>query len=463
VTDHSTLSEAARKRVESFVDDCAVEGNLPGVSLAVVSADDGLRYANGFGARNLERNRPMTADTLFGIGSVTKSFTTLAVMQLVEDGALAVDDPVSDYLSVYDDAPGEPMTVHELMCHGSGMPSDASAVALIRRYAGLDGDPVPLSDADDFDRHVESSVDDRVLDREEPFFYYNSGYTVLGRLIEAVSGRPYREYVGERVLDPLGMERTTFDREAVADDDDALTGYVTDDDGQTEAAFPHDPVVDAPGGLLSSVRELAPYLRMQMNGGGLDGERLLGEDLVESMHAPYRTRETRLDGTEQEYGYGWMSREFLGDRLVGHGGTITVSTGYVGFLKDAGLGVAVGCNTASDVHPMDIGPAVLAILSGEAPESVAFFGLRSKVEAVAGTYESHRGVVEARVERAGGGARLSLSDREFSLHPTSADPGDLTFETVTAAGNREPVEFRRTDDGMELYVKRWRLRRTGAP
>lgn len=456
-----SLSAGTRDRIESFVDECMVDDDVPGMSVALVSEDEVL-YANGFGARDLSENKPMTLDTLYGIGSCTKSFTTLGVMRLAEEGSLDVDDPVNDYVSVYEEAPGEQITIHDLMCHGSGMPSDATAVALITRY--VTGEPMatPLSDRDDFARHVRSSLDTRAVERAEPFFYYNSGYTVLGEVIETVSGKPYREYVREEILTPLGMHRSTFDEEAVEEDDDAMTGYYKDDGDLVEGSFPHDSVIDAPGGLLSSVREMTKYLQMQMNGGETEGSRLVTEDSVTAMHTPYTTREVRLDGTQQEYGYGWMIQEFLNDRLVEHGGTISVSTGYLGFLEEAGLGVVVGSNTASNVHPMFVGPAILSIASGEDPTEVPFFALREKAKTVAGTYESHRGLVEATVEQNGAALTLSIGDQEYGLHPKSTDTDDLTYETVTPSGATAPVEFECHGDGVDLFFQRWRLRRTDA-
>lgn len=450
-------SEDTPERIEAFIDTCLIEDDLPGMSVALVSKDDVL-YENGFGARDLSSNAPMTADTLYGIGSCTKSFTGLSILQLTEAGEIGVEDPVNDYIDIYEDAPGEPITVHELLCHGSGMPSDATAVALITRYVTGEPMSVPLSSDTDFARHVNDSLETRAVERADPFFYYNSGYTVLGDVIEAVSGRPYRQYVREEILEPLGMTRSTFDEDAVATDDDSMTGYYKDDE-LVEGTFPHDRLIDAPGGLLSSVREMANYLRMQMNGGTFEDERLLSEEGVAAMHRPYTTREIRLGGRSQEYGYGWMIQEFLNDRLVGHGGTITVSTGYVGFLEDAGLGVVVGCNTASSIHPMYVRPAVLALASGEEPTEVPFFALREKVRRVAGEYESHRGLLEASIERTGATLTLSVGDQRYALVPTSADPDDLTFETVTPSGARAPVAFEEHGDGLDLFFQRWRLRR----
>lgn len=454
---HELISDSAIGRIECFIDRCLVDGGIPGLSVALVSPDE-ILYSNGFGAANLSQNKPMTPDTLYGIGSCTKSFTTLGILQLVEDGELDLHDPVSDHIDLYTDAPGDPITIHELMSHGSGMPSDATAVALISRAVMDESMTAPLSSTADFSRHVNDSVDWRTTEEETPFFYYNSGYTALGEVIEAVSGQPYREYVQEQILAPLGMTRSTFEREAFDDDDDGMTGYYEDDGELTKGSFPHDRIIDAPGGLLSSVRELSTYLQIQMNGGEHDDSRLVTEESISAIHSPYTTREVRLDGTNQEYGYGWMIQDFLNDRLIGHGGSISVSTSYVGFLEETGIGVCIGCNTSSTIHPMYIGPAILALVDGNEPTTVPFFALREKAERVTGSYASHRNLVEATVERNGPRLSLSMMGQQYSLHPQTTDSTELVFETVVPSGGTAEVIFSETDDGFDLFFQRWRLR-----
>jgi len=126
------------------------DGKVPGVSVAIVEANTPVMTA-GFGARNLNTNEPVTPDTLMGVGSVTKSVSALAVMQLVEACELAVDDRVADYVPHYEDTD---ITIRNLLTHSSGLPSDGSAVVLTARLAGIDPVEVPLSGSEDFERHV---------------------------------------------------------------------------------------------------------------------------------------------------------------------------------------------------------------------------------------------------------------------------------------------------------------------
>lgn len=454
------LPDGTEREIERFVDDWLVEDGVPGAAVAVVDGGDTV-YADGFGARDLASNAPATAGTLFGVGSVTKSFTALAVLQLVEAGELALDDPVTDHVDYLADAPGEPVTVRELLTHTSGLPSDDSATALLVRAIHGSGVEVPVSSEGDFRRHVDGAVDRRVTD-EERFQYYNSGYVVLGRLVEAVSGHSYPGYVRERILDPLGMARATFDPERFAADDDAATAYVRDGDDLRPADLPFDDHVDPAGGLAAPVSELASYLAVQADG----GTDLLDADLVAEMHEGHAVSATHLDGTEERYGYGWTTRPFLEDVLVGHGGSVGVSTAWVGFLAGAGLGVAVACNATPEAHPMHVGPALLALLQGADPaDAVPFYALREQHEAVTGRYEGYRGVQSATVERAGGGLRLRqeapVGDQELALSPASLAPDERTFHAVLPSGERLPVEFHEHEDGTSLFVERSRFERVG--
>ena len=455
-----TLPASERAAVESFVAEWLSDERIPGAAVAVVDPD-GTLYAEGFGARNLERNEPTTPDTLFGVGSSTKSLTAVAIMQLAEDDALSIQDPVSEYVPHLDDAPGDPVTVRELLTHTSGMPADGSAVPLATRSLGLGHIEVPLSSKDDFRRHVEGSVDRRVTDRET-FFYYNSGYTMLGEVVEAVTGDSYAEYVTEHVLDPLGMARSTFDREDFEDDDDAMTPYVKQDESSTEAGFPFDPIMQAPGGLVSSVREMGDYTRMLMNGGSLDGETLLSLPSVDAMRTGVVESGVYVDDRTVEYGYGLTTEAFLGDTLVNHGGAVVVSNFWFGYLEDAEVGVTVACTTTPETLPGDVGAGVLAILQGADPvDAVPHFELTAALDAVTGSYETYRDIGSATVERDGGTLTFTqetgLGGQELSLTPETLEDDLLVCSTVLGSGRRETVRFERDGGDVTCFFARSRF------
>jgi len=454
----SALAADTRSRVERFVDDWLTDNDVPGAGVAIVDGED-VAYLDGFGARDLEANEPATPDTLYGVASITKSVVATGVLQLAEDGDLDVDDPVTEYVEHFAEL-DDPPTLHDLLTHTSGMPSDGASVALAARMLGEGSETAPLSSEGDRRRSVRQSLGERDASGDR-FFYYNTGYTVLGEVIETVDGRPLPEYVDDEVLGPLGMDRSVL-RADPTDDDDGMTPYLMDEDGPERSTF-HVKGIGAAGGLLSTARDLATYLQFAMHG----DESVVPGDALERAQRGHASRGEQLDGTEKRYGYGWMRRSFLGDDLVGHSGTLSVTSAYLGFLEDRELGVAVAANTAPEVHPMHVGPALLAIVEGEEPEeTVAFYGLRAKAERVTGSYESFRGVATGEVEQSGAGVEVALDTalggETLTARPVSTDPDDLTFEAVSAAGDRVPLEFEETEDGMDLFVRRWRLHRNSA-
>jgi CubicO group peptidase (beta-lactamase class C family) len=447
------------REIESLVTDWMDDNDVPGVSVVVVDPD-GERYADGFGARDVESNDPATPDTLYGMGSITKSFTSLAVVQLAESGDLSLEDPVDEYVDHLAAAPGDPITVAELLSHTSGMPATQTGGFL----QNLEGFPSGVADEDDFKRHLRESTAYRATDGER-FMYYNGGYAVLGRVVEAVDGRPYEEYVDEEIIQPLGMERATFDPEALEEDDDAATGYRPGDDEEPPepTEFPL-PELDRPaGGLIASVRELSRFLRATMTDGSLEGTTLCSPESVDRLQEGRATPSTYLDGREYQYGYGWTRRPLGDEEVVGHGGSILTSTSYSGFLTGSDLGVVVATNTVADPGPGGLGQAILALVDGRDVTDVPVYALKRKAEAVSGTYEAFREQFAIAVEPAGGGLSVTIEhpagDEEFRASADSLDPDDHEYYVVSGGGMRDVLEFDLEGEHDDLYFQRHRVRR----
>jgi CubicO group peptidase (beta-lactamase class C family) len=463
VSDQATgLSTETVTSIESQLTDWMSEDRVAGASLAVVR-DGQTVYSQGFGSRNLAENDPATPETLYGIGSCSKSFTALAVCQLAEAGDLDLEDPVDEYIPHLSGVEGDPVTIHDLLSHSSGMPSDGNLTALITRLTGVENVEVPLGDDDDFRRHVQGSTDERMTD-EERFFYYNAGFTMLGLVVEAASGQDYPEYVREHIHDPLSMDRSGFSEEAFEADDDAMTAYYRDDGDSEPSKLPFDERLYAPGGMYSSVEELGNYLRMYLNDGTFEGEEVVSGESLDAMQTPHATRDEYIDGTAKEYGYGLAVREYLGETLVGHGGMMGTTTAYFGFLPESDVGVAIGCNTAPDRHPTVAGLATLAVLQGADPtETVPRLALDEKFDALTGEYESYRGIWTGSVERSGGRLEITLggirSEYTMALFPADLNPESYDFYTVTSSGQRVPVQFHVDGDDVSVTYQRWRLHR----
>ncbi len=455
----ATIDEDTARAIESLVTEWIHEEDVPGASVVLVDADGEL-YAEGFGARDLAENEPATPDTLYGMGSISKPVTATAVAQLAEAGHLSLDDPVDEYVDHFEEAPGDPITIRELLSHTSGMP--ASSPGVLEQW--LAGAPAGVADEADRRRFVRSTTDRRVRDADR-FMYYNTGYDVLGRVVEAVDGRSFATYVREAVFDPLGMDRATYERSAFEAEDDRMTGYKPgDEDGPPEPAeFPFEELIYPAGGMVASPRDLARFVRAGMTDGSLDGARLCSPKWLDRCQDPVAVRQRYLDGREEGYGLGWMRHPLAGDEAVGHGGSILVSTAYAGFLEDAGIGVVLACNTTADPHPIEIGLGCLALAVGGDPTDVPALALREKCRAVAGEYESFRGDPSATVEPDGGTLSVeiasALGERELTAVPENLAVDDHSFYTVTGAGARVPLEFDLPGDGADLFFQRHRFQR----
>ncbi len=445
------LDEGIINSVDRFITEWMVEDKIPGVSISIVDKK-GIKYSQGYGSRQLKGNLPATEDTLYGIGSCSKSFAALAVMQLVEKGLIELDELIAEHLPV--DFGSQKVTVQDLLTHSSGMPSLAVSELLIDRLIGMDERGTPMGGLGDFYRHLNGAVDEIAAEPGQRFFYFNSGYTLLGELVRKLSGMPFEHYVGENILAPLRMDRSTYSKEDFESDSDVMTPYFMQKEGPEATPIPLRELGYAPGGLMSSVNELANYLVMNMNGGTFEDKKLLDDELLSSMHEPY------IDRPSGAYGYGWSVDDFMGKKFVGHGGSIAVSTAYIGFTRECGVALLV--NTAPSTSPQQVAKACLSIAEGrDHTEDVSYFKRRERMRSLSGEYHSYRGLKRAKVEGLGGVLKLTFLERleqeTYALVPEHKLLEDYRFYAVMADGTKEPVVFDVNDNGIDLYIGRWKL------
>jgi len=447
--------------LEAYIFDKMSKTKLPGLSAAVVEGDE-VVYARGFGFRDLESGAPMTPQTRVGIGSVTKSFTALAIMMLVEEGKLSLDAPVDEFVPISLRPFGEPVRIWHLLTHSSGIPALAYAEAFIRHIVGEEATWVPIASVDDLKAFMDGAESWAAARPGERFFYLNEGYLLLGRVIEVASGKSYGEFVKERVLEPLGMNRTTFRREEVASDPDWATPYVVDREGKrTPSNFPFG--ISADGGLISTVLDLSNYLRLYINRGEWKGKRLVSPESLEQMETPRVPLPSPLFGNEG-YGFGWsIYPDFLGHKLVAHSGSVLVHTAFAGYIPDAKIGVAVLANASG--HPLSqIGMVALAMMLGREPESLPFVRHDKLLEKLVGRYETYKGTMKLQVSRKGDALLFETKGRllESSVPFLPEELTDNYARFFTVQHSRKVVaEFFVEGDKVTLLYERYKLVKVG--
>ncbi len=442
------VSPEVRKKIEDFIADWMTENKVPGMSVSIVDGDE-IIYSKGFGARDLKNNTPATSDTLYGMASVTKSFTGLAILKLVERGDLRLEDLASDYVPIEWE---NDVTIHDLLTHSSGMPSLGVSEALIDRLIEMEERGLPLSDLDDFYIHLNSAKEEIAAEPGEEFFYFNSGYALLGQIIEEVSGKTYPDFVNDEIFDPLNMERSRFDYDE--EEGDIMTPYFMGEDGPEKTPYPLREIGHPGGGLLSSVNELANYLMMNMNEGEFKGKQVIEQELLEKAHETHVKRETG------DYGYGWAVKDFEGEKFIGHSGSIAVSGGFIGFVDD--LGVAVAANTIPGSSFEEVAKWIIKTVKGEDGDEITYFKRKKRMDKLTGTYESYRGIKKMEIEQETTLLKLTVKERLESqkviLIPEDKEVDNYKFYYYDGNGEKNSVRFDVKDDGdIDLYIGRWRL------
>jgi len=450
-------------KLEEFIFAKMSETKLPGLSAAIVRGDE-VVWAKAFGFRDLERGLAATPHTLYGIGSVTKSFTALSIMQLAEQGKLRLDDPVGRHVPLDIKPAGETIRISHLLSHSSGIPALAYAEAVIRGATGAGENWFPIASCADLLTFMADAQDWTLTRPGERWFYLNEGYALLGHIIEKCSGLPYEEYVQRHVLAPLGMERSFFSKEEVEKDPDAATPYIITRDGERKpSTYPYGGI-SSDGALISSVLDLSKYVAMYLEWGEYGGTRLLSQDSVEAMETPQVALPHQGPFGQGSYGYGLsLTPDFLGHKLVGHGGSVLVATAYIGFVPEQGVGIALLAN-GSGYLLSQLGMYGLAILLEKDPESLPFVRIAGALTELVGTYETYKGTMKAQVKRMGDFLILEIKDKyndlAVPLVPEAIQGETRAFYTL-GSGMKLPVEFRVNETGIDLIYERYRLRKTG--
>ncbi|TRO47393.1 class A beta-lactamase-related serine hydrolase, partial [Candidatus Bathyarchaeota archaeon] len=216
------LEGEGKERLESFIFERMTDRGVPGISIALLDGGE-VCYKRGLGFRDFSLNTSTTPRTTYCIGSVTKPFTALAVMQLHEEGLLGLDDPIEEYVPIKVRPMGERILVRHLLSHSSGLPSLGYASATLSTVTEISDVWYPISNPQDLLVFMAGADDWAISKPGGHYAYLNAGYILLGLIIEKASGEGYAEYIKGHILDPLGMERSTFSEEDVEEDDDVAT------------------------------------------------------------------------------------------------------------------------------------------------------------------------------------------------------------------------------------------------
>ena len=327
--------------IDDYIYDSMQAWHAPGVALAVVK-DGEVILKRGYGFRNVEEELPVTPSTMFPLASITKSFTAMGVALLVDEGKLAWDTPVRDYLPWFrleDDYVTAHLTVRDLLCHRSGLPrhdmvwygSDFSREELVRKLA-----------------HLKANKGFR-----STYQYQNIMFAAAGYLTGHVVGSSWEAFIQERIFDVLEMSASNISPEAYLASTDHATGY-KESKGEVTSLPYRDFVNTAPAGSINSnLEDMLSWLHLHLHGGKHKGKVFVSETNLTEMHTPQMLVRTsglykKLFGTPiNTYGLGWHIQPYRGYTLIHHGGNIDGFSTFFSFIPEANLGSVILTNIQS--------------------------------------------------------------------------------------------------------------------
>jgi CubicO group peptidase (beta-lactamase class C family) len=407
------LEEASRK-------------DAPGIAILV--ARDGKEiYSHGFGIADLANDTPITTKTKFRIGSITKQFTAAAILKLQEEGKLKVTDKLSKF---FPDFPrGDEVTIRQLLNHTSGIKSFTSKLDFMEKVTA------PATN----DQMIDSFKNDKYdFDPGTNMSYNNSGYFLLGAIIEKVSGKSYNDYLRDTFFKPLGMNDTGVHTSTAVLKHEA-TGYDYAGGKTTKALNWDMSRAGAAGALYSTVEDL-----MRWNEGIFNGK-VLSDDSLKAAFTPLK-----LDSGEtpmMPYGYGWVIDEYRGLKTISHGGGLQGWSSFLIRYPDENVTVTVLHNAlppVPDLSPSDVAQLAADLFLGEKMKPRPKFEVDESVDpatfaAYVGRYDYMGAIMDIALEDKQLTAQLTGQPR----HPIFAMGKDKFFWKVVDA----QIEFVKDNEG----------------
>jgi CubicO group peptidase (beta-lactamase class C family) len=444
--EHPEVADAI-KVFDMWIEQHIAHRNLPGLSIAVVYDQD-IVWSEGYGYSDVETKTPTTPTTVYRIGSITKLFTSTAILQLRDAGKLRLDDPVALHLPWFrvpnPNADAPEITIRHLLTHTSGLPREAA---------------FPYWTDHVFPTREELA--DGVLGQdalnppETTYHYSNLGMSLLGEIVTAVSGQPWADYVQKKILQPLGMSSSS------TDPGEKLllrlaTAYMLEDAHGNRGVMEYYEAgaISPAGGIVSTVEDLGRFAALQFRDGPAGGEQILKSSTLREMQRPHWVYPSFSGGM----GLGFRVNHRDGKNFVGHGGSIGAHVTNLLTVPSERIAVIVAINTdngspytvAREAYEV-IAPAILKATQTPAPPAPE---ADPEWQRYVGSYADPWGW-EYEVLILGGELVMYGYDYPpWENASTGYTPLTPVEGTTFRRPNNDPVTFELDDEGNVVRVKR---------
>lgn len=334
-----------------YIESIRKDWNTPGIAVGIVT-DKEVLFADGFGYLDLDESQPVNSETLFGIGSTTKPFTTMILGMLVDEGKLSWDEPIRNYIDfrLDDDPLSDYITVKDLVSHRSGLPR-YDFTLIFNQDLTREGILENI-------RYMERNQDFR-----NSFQYGNYSYILAGLVIEEITGMSWEEAVQDRVFKPLDMNISNLSIYELKQTENFALPYVSEDrfESLAEIDFWELGAAAPAGSINSNVDEMNNWMQVYLNNGRIGNEQLISGGSINSFFNSANNISSRgMDSYTDHYGYGlgWFISSYRGNFRVNHDGVTMGFSAGVNLIPDKNIGIVV----LSNLH----GSPVTQIIANEA-------------------------------------------------------------------------------------------------
>lgn len=377
------------RAIDAYVEKGLSDWTIPGLAVAVVK-DDRVVFLKGYGVREAGRPERVDGQTLFGIGSATKSFTAAAVGLLVDEKKMAWDDPVTKHLpdfQLYDAGLTSQVTLRDLLGHRTGLPRANGT--LLKSYG--------RAETARRMRYLKPAAGLRAQ-----FTYNNQMYLVAGLALEAAAKTGWDDFVRQRLFAPLGMTASNTSVTALISASNVAQPHAKLRGEVRRLPFNNNDSIAPAGSINSNAVEMASWVRLFLNKGAFGGKQILSPQAVRALQSQQTVipvgpvTERLFPSTHfQGYGLGWFVRDYRGRKVVEHGGNVDGMTAQVGMLPEEKLGVVVLSNMDGTPFPAAlmyrVFDAFLGDAEGQTDLSAEYLKLVREGEAQAGAREKESG------------------------------------------------------------------------
>lgn len=454
-------AESLEPLFEQFI----LGSNIIGASVSIVT-DKEILYTKNYGRKSMDSNEAPDENTLFMIGSCSKSYAAFAIMQLIQQGKISLDDPINKYLPCTLGESENPILIKHILSHTSGIPNLGMSETLIKKQLG--GEYIDAFETvDNFFSHLNKADTELVLKPGEKYVYINTGFTLAAEIVKNVTGMPYEEYVKEYIFRPLDMNRSIYLEEDFQTLDNVASHYNSKGD---EKSVYFEPVIAGCGGIISCVADQTKYLQMLLGKGTLNGTRVLDSHYVDMLGKTFVNHNTgnSLFGEgfgPEGYGFGWMTYDdFNGTKVITHSGSTGLSSANLFFVPEFNFGISFVCNNSvgESIFPI-LGFMLTAALKGIDPMGVfSYFSLEAKLANLQGLYTGYKDIVKRKITYENGLLWLQSADEndnsselKLPLIPLDDTLEQLKFKLYAGPSAYMVLEFKYdSSDNIYLFVER---------